>query len=110
MDPASLLTPSQARARTVSPSHQEPLSYHPDQASPVASPSSSPSAYQVEVFRAAQVQRVPEGVRPEPRVSVSMTMLEYQGSMNALHGEVSTARGLGREEGMRAMDVLATAI
>ena len=106
MDPGFLPRPSQGRARTVSPSHREPLSYHSEHASPVASPSGRPSAYQVEVFRVEQVQRAPEGVRPEPRMSVSMTMTEYQGLMNALHGEVSTARGLGREEGMRAMDVL----
>jgi hypothetical protein len=39
-------------------------------------------------------------------MSVSMTMTEYQGLMGALQGELSMARGLGREEGMRAMDIL----
>jgi hypothetical protein len=82
------------------------LSFHPDHASPSASPSGSPSAYQLEVFRVDQVQRAPEGVRSEPRMSVSMTMTEYQGLMGALQGELSMARGLGREEGMRAMDIL----
>ena len=37
-------------------------------------------------------------------MSITMTMMDYQQLMATLYREFSAARGLGREEGVRAMD------
>ena len=40
-------------------------------------------------------------------MSITMTMADYQRLMGTLHNEFTAARGLGREEGIRAMDGVA---
>ena len=98
-DQGSLPSPSLVRPRTESaPPYQEPLSHYPEDGASQRSPNSVlPYSISLEVSRPP---------RREARMSIDMSMQDYQHIMHTLASELQAARGLGREEGVRAMDVV----
>ena len=104
LDIGSVQSPSLVKPRRMAsaPRYMEPLSHLPEHASPSeAQPLGPLSTLPVEVLN---LQRE---AAPESRVSMSMTLQEYQRLMQALSTELSAARSLGRDEGTSAMEVVA---
>ena len=103
LDDGSVQSPSLVRPRRMAsaPRYMEPLSHLPEHASPSEAQSVGPlSTLPVEVLN---LQRE---AAPDSRVSMSMTVQQYQRLMQALATELSAARSLGRDEGTSAMEVV----